>query len=153
MGCGFLLCPLLIILTLFINLVLTFIRLVPTVHMYHLNLINKTWTWQKIRGKPCLVHMANSFYLATSTCQMEMVENGGCCGLFCQQMQQFCPCQHCDILKPLTWAPSALSRFLCWTSSLDSHSVPIILSVCLSIMMTLSQLIWTYLRFSPWKHF
>lgn len=78
--------------------------------MYHaFNDIKKClWNWQKIRGKTLFVCHRNS--ACRYTCHTEMVKNAGC-GLICRQMQQFCPCQHCDVLTTLTWTLPGLRRF------------------------------------------
>ncbi len=84
------------------------------------------WNWLKIRGKTLFVCHGNS--ACRYTCHTEMVKNAGC-GLICRQMQQFCPCQHCDVLTALTWTLPGLRRFYAELPPTCSAS----LACCLSI--------------------
>lgn len=101
------------------------------------------WNWQKIRGKTLFVCHRNSAW--RYTCHTEMVKNAGC-GLICWQMQQFCPCQHCDVLTTLTRTLPGLKRFYA-----ELPSSPLWLFVCPS-RRPVDILVISYITF-PWRHF
>ncbi len=72
--------------------------------------------------------VCHRFSACRYTCHTEIVKNAGC-GLICRQMQQFCPCQHCDVLTALTWTLPGLRRFYAELPPTCSAS----LACCLSI--------------------